>query len=40
MGALIIVLGLGWLVCKILKEEVFTKPVPPGTDYTQVIIDS
>lgn len=40
MGALIIVLGLGWLVSKILKEEVFTKPVPPGTDYTQAIIDS
>lgn len=40
MGALVIILGLGWLVYTILKEEVFTKPVPPGTDYRQAYIDS
>lgn len=39
MGAVIIVLGLGWLIYQLIKDASI-KPVPPGTDYTQVIIDS
>lgn len=39
MGWLVIVLGLGWLAYQLIKDA-FTKPVPPGTDYTQAIIDS
>lgn len=39
MGGLIIVVGLGWLVYHLLKDACI-KPVPPGTDYTQAIIDS
>lgn len=40
MGALVILLGLVWLVCTILSEEVFTKQVPKNTDYRQAFIDS
>ena len=40
MGALLVIVGLGWLAYTILKEEVFTKPVPPNTDYRQATIDS
>lgn len=29
-----------WLIGTILKEEVFTKPVPPNIDYRQAVIDS
>ena len=39
MGGLIIVLGLGWLFYQLIKDASI-KPVPPGTDYTQAIIDS
>lgn len=38
--AIFFVIGLIWLVATILKEEVFTKPVPPNTDYRQAFIDS
>lgn len=40
MDGIIIVLGIGWLIYKFLKEEVFVKPVPPNTDYRQAFIDS
>lgn len=40
MGALLVIIGLGWLAYTILKEEVFTKHVPPNTDYRQAFIDS
>lgn len=40
MGALVVILGIGWLVYTILKEEVFTHQVPSGTDYRQAYIDS
>lgn len=40
MGALVVILGIGWLVYTILKEEVFTYQVPSGTDYRQAYIDS
>lgn len=40
MGALVVILGIGWLVYTILKEEVFTHQVPKGTDYRQAYIDS
>lgn len=40
MGALLVIIGLGWLIGTILKEEVFTRPVPPNTDYRQAVIDS
>ena len=38
MGGLFIVIGLGWLLCQIIKDET-TKPVPPNTDYRQAFID-
>ena len=38
MGGLLIVIGLGWLLYQIVKDET-TKPVPPNTDYRQAIID-
>jgi len=40
MGALLVIIGLGWLIGTILKEEVFTRPVPSNTDYRQAVIDS
>lgn len=40
MGALLVIIGLGWLIGTILKEEVFTRPVSPNTDYRQAVIDS
>ena len=40
MGALLVIIGLGWLIGTILKEEVFTRPVPQNTDYRQAVIDS
>ena len=40
MGALLVIIGLGWIIGTILKEEVFTRPVPPNTDYRQAVIDS
>ena len=39
MAVLLVIIGLGWLGYTILKEEVFTKPVPPNTDYRQAVID-
>ena len=39
MGALLVIIGLGWLIGTILKEELFTKPAPPNTDYRQAFID-
>ena len=39
MGAFLIIIGLGWLVITILKEET-TKQAPPNTDWRQVFIDS
>lgn len=39
-AGLVILIGLGWLAYTILKEEVFTKQVPHGTDYRQAYIDS
>lgn len=36
---LVVIVALGWLVYTILKEEVFTKPYPPNTDYRQILID-
>ena len=33
MGALLVIIGLGLLIGTILKEEVFTRPVPQNTDY-------
>lgn len=38
MGALLIIVGIGWLVYTIAKEET-TKPAPPNTDYRQAFID-
>ena len=38
MGALLIIIGIGWLVYTIAKEET-TKPAPPNTDYRQAFID-
>jgi len=40
MGILLVIVGLGWLIGTILKEEVFTKPAAPNTDYRQAVIDS
>lgn len=40
MGALLVIAGLSWLTYTILKEEIFTKHVPPNTDYRQATIDS
>lgn len=40
MGVLIVILGIGWLLYTILKEEVFTKQIPKGTDMRQALIDS
>lgn len=40
MGTGLVIIGLVWLVGTILKEEVFTKQVPHGTDYRQAYIDS
>ncbi|MBE5937147.1 MAG: hypothetical protein E7265_03855 [Lachnospiraceae bacterium] len=39
MGILLVIVGLGWLIGTILKEEVFTKPAAPNTDYRQAFID-
>ncbi len=38
MGGLLIIVGLGWLLYRIIKDET-TKPVPPNTDYRQAFID-
>ena len=38
-GIVLIILGFGWLICKILKEEVFNKPAAPNTDYRKAGID-
>lgn len=38
MGGLLIVVGLVWLICSLIKE-VNTKPAPQNTDYRQVFID-
>ena len=38
MGGLLTVIGLGWLLYQIIKDETI-KPVPPNTDYRQAIID-
>lgn len=40
MGALLIIVGLGWLGYTILKEEAFTKQAPKDTDFRQACIDS
>lgn len=40
MSTLLIIIGLVWLFGTIIKEEIFTKPVPPNTDYRQAFIDS
>ncbi len=40
MGVLVVIIGLAWLIGTILKEELFTKQVPPNTDYRQAFIDS
>ena len=39
MGAILVIIGLGWLFGTILKEEVFTKQAPLNTDYRQAFID-
>lgn len=39
MGVILII-GICWLGYTILKEAVFTKRVPPNTDYRQAFIDS
>lgn len=33
------VLGFGWLAYQLIKDACI-KPVPPGTDYRQAVIDS
>lgn len=38
MGGLLIVVGLVWLICSLIKE-VNTKPAPQNTDYRQAFID-
>lgn len=38
MGGLLIVVGLGWLVYQLIKDE-NTKPAAPNTDYRQAFID-
>lgn len=38
MDILVIILGLGWLAYRIIKEAL-VKPAPPNTDYRQAFID-
>lgn len=38
MDGLLIVIGMGWLLYQIIKDETI-KPVPPNTDYRQATID-
>ena len=39
MGGLLIV-GAIWFIYSVLKEEVFTKQIPKGTDFHQSFLDS
>lgn len=40
MGTLLVIVGLGWLIGTILKEEFFTQQVLKGTDFHQAYIDT
>lgn len=40
MEVLLVIVGLGWLIKTILKEEIFTKQIPPNTDFRQANIDA
>ena len=40
MGVALVIIGVAWLIGTIVKEELFTKPVPPNTDFRQAYIDS
>ena len=37
-GILVVIIGFGWLLYKIISETCIT-PAPKGTDYRQVTID-
>ena len=37
-GILLVIIGFGWLLYKIISEACIT-PAPKGTDYRQVTID-
>ena len=37
-GILVVIIGFGWLLYKIISEACIT-PAPKGTDYRQVTID-
>ena len=37
-GILLVIIGVGWLLFKLISEACIT-PAPKGTDYRQVTID-
>lgn len=39
MGIILIIIGIGWLIWILLKEEVFARPAAPNTDYRKAHID-